>query len=415
MPKQAGEGSEFFQRGLQAAEHNDWLRALDFFLQAQAAGLDSIQLNRVLALSYLNVGDPVEAYQRFHMLFQADPSDVWVLARIAEASDRLSPQSDEVMAMLQLLQSDRCAPSDQIVLNFSLGKVFHRASDYQRAMAHYAQGNSLRALSSRFNADRWTAHVDQLIQVYSRQLVQRLSGVCVSDARPVFVVGPPRSGKSLVEHLLASVPGAVAGGEIQYLPTQGILDIEKALSEKGRYPECMRAFEQRHAELIAQRYLVQIQPLMSETTRHVTDTMPFNMLTGGLIASVFPKARIIFCSRDRNDLALEIFFKLFESGNDFSYRQEDIANYLWNYERLKTHWLQTLSIEMLEVNYEDLVSSPGQAMARFADFLEVEKQAIDNQHTYSGSVIHTDSVGMAEPYQLQLLPFKSQYLDLLDS
>jgi hypothetical protein len=167
----------------------------------------------------------------------------------------------------------------------------------------------------------------------------------------------PRSGTTLVEQIIASHPSAYGAGELTE-----IIDIASALSaELGTsipYPLCLRQMDRKAVDHRARRYLNYIEGLSPSAARVVTDKMPDNYRHLGLIALLFPKARIIHCIRNPLDTCFSCFSQHFAGGHFYSYDLRNLGRYYRLYESLMAHWHNTLDIPIMDVHYEDLVRNP---------------------------------------------------------
>ena len=186
---------------------------------------------------------------------------------------------------------------------------------------------------------------------------------------PVFIVGMPRSGTSLIEQILASHPQAAGAGELPEVPRfadamRGVLGAEIG------YPQCAAELDAGSIESFAQSYLQRLRETDSNAVR-VSDKMPANCWHLGLIAVALPNARVIHCQRDPMDTALSIFFRRFTRGHPYAYALADIAAELRGYESMMAHWREQLPLRMLELSYEDLVDNLESGTRALLDFLDL--------------------------------------------
>ena len=177
-----------------------------------------------------------------------------------------------------------------------------------------------------------------------------------SSERPVFVVGMPQSGSSLIEQIIASHPRAKGAGELG-LMTDLRTRLPSELDTKLEYPECIMELSPESTRRLAAGYLSELTHAVGDAER-ITDKALTNFLHLGLIALLFPRAKVVHCRRDARDVALSNYFQLFAVGHFFSYRLEDIAAYYRHYVRLMDHWVKTLPLEIHDVVYEELLGRP---------------------------------------------------------
>jgi len=290
---------------------------------------------------------------------------------IANAWLQVATETGDAEQALALGERQLDKPGDgrqRINLHFALGKICDRLSRYDRAFKHYAAGNRL--MGARFDAQANRAGIDQLIQCFSNEFLERAPRATERVETPVFIIGMPRSGTSLVEQILASHSQVYGAGELTDMPEMGNRLAESLGSPRG-YPSCVNEVTAEVLDNLGGRYLARLAELSGGVMR-VTDKMPVNFLKLGLIELLFPGARIVHCRRDPLDTCLSCYFQPFTRGYDYSYDLRYLAAYYRDYERLMDHWRTVSGLQMLEVGYEDLVSEPEIWTRRLISFLGLE-------------------------------------------
>ena len=282
-------------------------------------------------------------------------------------------------------------PATCVILGKQLGQLLDANGQTDAAFAAIAEANALRGLS--FNAERHTAQIDAIITSHDPSALQS----SVLDETPVFIVGMPRSGTTLIEQMLDAHPmifGAGERGELKQIAA-------RMLGERLGVDTL---------DSLAQAYLSRIRPLAPDAHR-ITDKMPDNFLVLGQAAQLFPRARVIHCTRDPADTGLSVLFQHFKDTLPWATRQDDIAAYLDNYRRLMDHWAINLRMRMLTVPYEALVADPDAWARRLASFLclPFDEAMLHPEHNARvvrtasfdqvRRPIHTRSVGRSDAYQ----------------
>ncbi len=257
----------------------------------------------------------------------------------------------------RLLQREILAPRDTVALHFALGKMHDDCGDYDRAFEHYAAANAIKREQVQFDREQHARYVDNLIGTYSRELIEvKAASLAVGDELPIFIIGMPRSGTTLVEQIIASHPSVKAGGELPYL-RRAVRSLAARAGSGRSYPACVESLNATLAHELARGYLDRLPARTSGETR-VTDKMPSNFFHAGLIAILFDKARIIHCRRDPMDVCLSIFFQPFSRAHPYAFDLGDLGHYYRQYERLMAHWRSVLGQRLFEVQYADLVGDP---------------------------------------------------------
>jgi hypothetical protein len=200
-------------------------------------------------------------------------------------------------------------------------------------------------------------YIDRLIATFTPATFLTLprSNVKHGD-RPIFIIGMPRSGTSLVEQILSAHPEVHGGGELMEISTI-IKELPAGIDSDRYWPECIYDFTANAANRYANRYLSHLDEI-SATSRYVTDKMPHNFYALGLIRLLFPDARIIHCRRQALDTCLSIYFQNFQVGHEYANNLFNLGTHYHQYLRLMQHWREVLPGRMMEIDYENLVKSP---------------------------------------------------------
>lgn len=242
---------------------------------------------------------------------------------------------------------------DRIQLQFSAGSLCDALHEYDNAFAHYKEANQL--VITNYNADHHRHCVDETIRYFSPETLRRLPSSGDSTLKPIFIIGMPRSGTSLVEQILASHPRVFAAGELQTIHHLSHSLTERLGTGNDGYPACCDALTRKQIKEEARAYIKNIESLSPDACR-ITDKAPHNFLHIPLIRLMFPEARIIHCTRHPLDTCLSCYFRLFSGGNEYAYDLINLARHYKDYMRLMQHWQQSLGIPMLEIRYEDIVT-----------------------------------------------------------
>ncbi len=297
-------------------------------------------------------GDAEGAYARLAPLLEGGVKHLGVgivLANLCRRLDRCQEAIDYLEAMLR---EPALPAGNREQAYFSLGKLYDGRGEYDEAFAYFEKANELRP--RRFSPEEHRATFTALMELCDRPYFAAAPRSTVGSERPLFIIGMPRSGTSLVEQILASHPQVFGAGE---LPDIGTFVTELAQGEHGEggYPECFRHLSVEVLDTMARRYLDHLERLAPEALR-VTDKLPQNFQHLGLIALILPGARVIHCVRDARDTGLSIYFQLLFENVTFANDLRHIGLYHREYERLMAHWSRVLDLPILTVSYEELVA-----------------------------------------------------------
>ena len=304
---------------------------------------------------------------------------------IAELERWLRPQKKDAQARSHLL--------------VALGKAHDDVGDYEQAFSYYARANREAGRGLRYDAAAHSARVKALKTVFPEPAF--CHGRAPGPLTPIFVVGMPRSGKSLVESLLAQNPGVIALGEGRDLQ-QALDEILLARKIVAPLPDCIRSLGPIDIRAIGARYLELLQRRRSlPGTRFYVNTLPGNYSWIGLIFQAFPNVRVIHCTRDPLDLCLFTYFKIFTTGHEYSFDLRNLAAYFRNFRDMMDHWQRLYGDRILTVNYEDMVRAPDESARRLYEYC-----GLGTPQAGLGSRLNTDQIGHARYYASQLAPLR---------
>ena len=318
-----------------------------------------------LALALTAVGDIDAAEHELEACIQLDPT-YWNPHLSLAQLRRQTPVSQHVERLKSLLSRHQTNASALTYLNMALAKEYEDLGDYPTAFEHLVRGKLAGRGAHHHSMRRDTAQFEALIQAFPT--VQTMSAGDPSD-EPIFVVGMPRSGTTLVERILSSHPDVHAAGELQ--------NFADALRHISGNHAC---FPFNPAEITARThdinwrhlgavYLSSVRPSTAHAPRFI-DKLPHNFLYAGFIAHALPNAKIICLRRDPMDTCLSNFRQLFEVGTyfDYSFDLLDTGRYYVLFDRLMAHWKNVFPGRILEVNYEALVDSQESSSRQLLDF-----------------------------------------------
>ncbi len=317
---------------------------------------------------------------------------------------------EEAIALLESRLADLGGAEDRTEVGFALAALLDAAGEPARAIHHAAAANRLKGAV--FEPAAYDALIDRLLAVFDRRAMARFPRAVNAEERPVFVVGMPRSGTSLVEQILASHPAVYGAGELTEI---GLLAL--ATAREGRaYPESVAGLDARALTALADVYRGRLDELAPGALR-VVDKMWQNVEYLGFIALLFPAARIVHCRRDPADVGLSCYFQhFFGQGVPFAYDLAHIGRYHRAQARAMAHWRAVLDLPLLDVEYERLVADPETEIRRLVEFAglswdpaclrfhETERVVRTASHAQVRRPIYGSSVGRHRAYAPWLEP-----------
>jgi tetratricopeptide (TPR) repeat protein len=324
---------------------------------------------------------------------------------------------DPHLAAMQALASDMAGLPEhaQADLHFALGKAYDDLEDHGRAFAQWQAGNALVRRRMAYDEVKQLAVFDFVVAVFTREFINARRGFGCPSPVPIFVLGMPRSGTTLVEQVLASHPDVFGAGEITDF-VNSIEAIGKAKDADGTFFDHLPVVAGEDLRGIGERYVAAVKA-RAPTERHVTDKMPSNVLCCGLIHLALPNARIIHLRRDPVDTCLSCYSHLFPTSLPYTCDLGELGRHYRAYERVMEHWRQVLPQDaMLEVQYEALVADFEPQARRIlaycglewdaacARFYETQRPVRTASVAQVRRPLYQSSVGRWRPYREMLGP-----------
>jgi len=373
-----------------------------------------------------SLGQRAESEASYKQVLAADPANAeawWSLADLKNYAF-----SDAELAAMQRLVADwdgaeRVRPGDA-QLHFALGRALEQRGRYREAFVSYARGNAQRRREAPFDIDAFETRAARIRAFFSAAFFAGHAGGGDPSRAPIFIVGLPRSGSTLIEQILAShsqVDGTMELPNILNL-VGGIADLAP---DHDGYPEAIAGAAATQFAAMGGRYMSDTAPLRRGRERF-TDKLPNNFNHVGLIQAILPNATVVDARRHPMDACFSTFRQHFASGQTFSYDLEDLGRYYRCYLSLMDHWDAVLPGKVLHVQYEELVRDPETNIRRLLEHCGLPfEPACLNQHETSRAVrtpsaeqvrqpIYTQAVGYWRHFEKELEPLRRALGDCLE-
>ena len=330
-----------------------------------------------------------EALAAFALALARFPGSAQALAARAEL--RTFSAGDPDIAALEacLAEGERRSLADRVASHFALGKAYLDIADLERAFRHLDAGNRHKRASFDYDSEQTGHWMERIRAVFSPTRYDRLAGLGARTTLPVFIVGMPRSGTTLIEQILSSHPQVTGAGELPAL--------RLALDDLGDFPDGVLALDGEEGAAARWRqcgeaYLARVAPLAAGRP-HVVDKMPGNFLYAGAIPVILPGARIIHVRRDSVDTCLSCYTKLFAGQQPFAYDQTELGVFYRQYEGLMAHWRALLPADtFIDIDYEAVVDDLEGEARRLIAFLGLPWDAACLSFHRNRRVVRTASV-----------------------
>jgi Flp pilus assembly protein TadD len=329
--------------------------------EAVACYRRALELKPDFAETYYNlgsalqeIGDLADAENGFRAALRHNPRFAPAHYQLAKLLGAKLPENDLALQR-RLLEETALTDNQRLLLHFGVAQVLDARGAYAEAAEHLDRGNAIQLSEWRrrgleYDPKKDASLVTRMIEVATPDFFQRVRGFGLESELPVFVVGLPRSGTTLVEQILASHGQVFGAGEIQLTR-----DTMAALGGEGGDPiEALGRLDRPTARRLASRHLERLRGLHGEALR-IVDKTPDNYFYLGLLATLFPRAKLIHCRRDLRDVAVSCWMAHFEEVSWANDRQ-CMASRFHEYQRVTDHWRKVLPAPLLEVNYEETVA-----------------------------------------------------------
>jgi tetratricopeptide (TPR) repeat protein len=276
----------------------------------------------------------------------------------------------EIEAMQQQLQSATLNDTSRVNILFALGKAFEDRQDYEQAWRYYEKGNATQRMLVSYDPVQTETVNDELIAFFNAEYFARIAGQGNPDAAPIFVLGLPRSGSTLVEQIIASHSQVEGTSELPYI---GRLckSLNHNRADAMKYPRVLAELQPRHLHRLGADYLAMAARHRVAGSAHFIDKMPNNFPSVGFIHAILPNAKIIDARRHPLDACVGNLRQLYARGQTFSYDQCDLGEYYLQYLRMMDHWDCLLPGKVLRVQYEDTVADLEGQVRRILKYLEL--------------------------------------------
>jgi len=352
-------------------------RAIELYRELLTGAAQPADLHLSIAHSLKTLGRREEAIAEYRAAAAARPGygDVyWSLANLK--TYRFTDEELEQMTTAEPAAS----LVDRYHLCFALGKALEDRQQYASSFEYYARGNALKRAASHYRPEVLELNTRLQIEVCTPGLFARNKGSGASSADPIFIVGLPRSGSTLIEQILASHSAVEGTHELADIP-RIVVDLKgrDADLDNPRYPAVLAGMSAEDFRALGEKYLTDTRiyrsggrsPLASGKQRFI-DKMPNNFRHIGLLHLMLPNAKIIDARREPMACCFGNLKQLFAQGQEFTYSIEDIARYYRTYLELMRHWDSVLPGRVLRIHHEDVVDDLPGAVRRLLDYCELE-------------------------------------------
>lgn len=277
--------------------------------------------------------------------------------------------SEEVEAMRAQLRRSDISDEDRYHFHFSIGKALEDAGEFAESFRHYDEGNRLRRAGIRYDPEETSAHVQRSKALFSREFFGARSGSGSDAADPIFIVGLPRAGSTLLEQILSSHPQVEGTMELpDIISIARTLGGRKIRGEDSSYPETLAALSKDELRALGEQYLSQTRIQRKTDAPYFIDKMPNNFAHVGLIHLILPRAKIIDARRHPLGCCFSGYKQHFARGQHFTYSLDDLGRYYRDYVGLMAHFDAVLPGRVHRVIYERMIDDTETEVRSLLDY-----------------------------------------------
>lgn len=378
-----------------------------------------------LSEAFNNLGNSLKELGKFDEALAAylealaiDPRSAAAYINLADAH-KFQPGDPQIAAMEQLILDRECSDEERTQLHFALGKAYADVKRHEQSFDHFVAGSTLKRKELAYDETAMLGLFERIKTIFTGDLFRRSGGQGDPSTVPLFIIGMPRSGTTLVEQILASHPGVFGAGELADLgKVIGVVQIYGG--QPVPFPEFVPSMGQQQLRQFGASYVARLRQ-RSATAERITDKLPANFLYAGLIHLALPNARIIHVMRNPVDTCLSCFSKLFTGEQAHTYDLGELGRYYRAYQGLMAHWRKVLPPGVvLDVQYEEVVENiEAQARRIIAHaglawdesclaFYENQRPIRTASATQVRQPIYGSSIGRWRPYKDRLLPLLAE-------
>ncbi len=352
----------------------DFDNANKAYRRAQKLDRKNIETIMGLADVIAQKGNCAEAYKLLapHIINKRLSID---LAHAATNISKKLNQYDDVLEYLLFSEKEEKYSADvfQAQFKYMIGSIYDKKKMHKDAMRYFREANALMPYVYDFSFHDQLA--DTIKSMYSTDFLAQCNTAVNTSNKPIFIVGMPRSGTTLIEQILSSHSKVHGAGELSYISSY-VVKIEEKRMQK--YPYCMNGLTSDDLDYFSKSYLDAVSE-QSKGSAHVVDKMPHNFVYVGFIKQLFPDSKIIYCKRNPIDTCLSIYFTRFNDSHPYATSFKDVAHqYKYSTEIMK-HWTDIYPSSIIEINYEDTVADLETSVEKIISFcgLDMEQGCLE--------------------------------------
>jgi len=401
------------------ARAHEALREFDvagkYLRRAATVAPDNASVQYTLGTHLSEAGAFSEAEERFRASIDIEPANAFAFYELSKLKTFPSQEDSDFKTIKKFLVRPNLTLSDEIAAHYALGKAYDDIGDQDGAFESFSKANAIQHAQVTFSVDDMKPYFEDVKQVFDAAFFENCTQMSPPPVTPIFIVGMPRTGSSLLEVMLGRHSEISAAGELPFLGR----DVVGALSRETQkpFPQACAGIHVEDCQKLAQIYFENVESIASGA-RFVIDKLPANFQSIGLIKKIMPGAKIINLRRDPMDAGFSIFKNFFNENEPYFCDLGEIGKYYKLYDDLMVHWRRELPGVILDIDYESLVADPKIVVGSALKFCGLEwqdaclnsKGQSDHVRTLSARQVResvsTKNIGSWRAYEKHLEPLR---------
>ena len=336
----------------------DYSNALKYYEKAKKINPNSIDVLKNIAAIYAVHDQKDKAIACYRKIQYLKPSYGEAYRSLVGLKKYTSEDDPDALLIKEKLHQSELSESDRASFLFALGKIYDDSRSYDKAFRAWQEANDIIDSHIKFDMSTLSTYVDTHIATFTKDFFASRTNFGRSEKMPIFILGMPRSGTSLVETILASHSLVCGAGELDWFDQ--LASALPNIADKGNktaYPECVTNVDENTISKLGEKYIDYLT-MLSHDAPYVINKLPANFQRLGMIRLLFPNAKVIHCKRNPMDTCLSIYSKLFPGNLPWSYNLQKLGEYYSEYDRLMQHWHTVIPGNyILDIQYEDLINN----------------------------------------------------------
>jgi len=395
-------------------DQGEMAEAVASFQRALTLKPDFTEAHNSLGIIYRELGKMDDAIACFRKALSLKP-DYAVAFRNLSLMVKYTEVDDDIIAMEDLYKKGDIPDAYRIDLGFALGKVYESLKDYDKSFNFILAANRLKRGTYQYTSREDHDLFARIKNTFSTGFLSSHHGCGNQNRTPIFIIGMPRSGTTLVEQILASHPQVFGAGELAIL--RNLINDICTGKETAEFPECMTDLGLDEFERMGGTYIEKIRKYSAEA-EYITDKLPYNFMYVGVIKTILPAAKVIHCERNPMDTCFSIYKNDFIGTHKYAFDLIELGQYYNLYRDLMTHWEKVLPGYLFSLQYENIVSDQQGQTKDLLNFCELpwddaclsfhktERTVSTASLTQVRQPIYKDSVELWKRYEKQLEPLR---------